>query len=102
MGPEVLAPGSCAASTSKGMDGCRSALGAAPLTDVVQLLLMLLGGCGLKSLQELSGDVENVISVREESFQVNTRQLKGTKMPQGKPNISDRGGPYVLEALTSS
>lgn len=60
---------------------------------------MPLGSCGFKTLQEPSGDMEDVVSVREESFQVKIRQLKGTKMPQGKPNTSDRGGPCVLEAL---
>ena len=62
---------------------------------------MLLGGCGLKTLQKPSGDVEDVVGVREESFQVKIRQLKGTKMPQGKTNTSERrtvcsGGTHTL------
>lgn len=60
------------ASTSKGMGGHGSVLGTAPLTDAEQLLL-LLGGCGLQTLQKPSGDVEDVIGVREESFQVKFR-----------------------------
>jgi len=47
---------------------------------------MLLGSSVLKSPQEPSGDMEDVISVREESFQVKTRQLEGTQLPQNKPN----------------
>lgn len=92
--------GSGTANTSKRIGGHRSALGTAPLTDAEQLLV-LLGSCSLKTLQEPSGDMEDVISVREESFQVKIRQLKGTEMPQVKPKISDRGGPCVLEALMS-
>lgn len=74
------APGSGTASTRKGMGNCGSALSAAPLTDAEQLL-MLLGGHGLKILQKPSGDVKDVIDVREESLQVKVRQLKGTEMP---------------------
>lgn len=57
------------------------------LTDAEQLLLGL-AGRGLQTLQESSGDMEDVVSVREESFQVKLRQLKGTKVPQAKPNIA--------------
>lgn len=66
------APGSGTASTSKGMGGHRSALSTAPLTDAVQLLV-LLGGRGLKTLQKPPGDMEDVVGVREESFQVKFR-----------------------------
>lgn len=59
-----------------------------PLTDGEQLLLSL-AGCGLQTLQKPPGDVQNVISVREESFQVELGQLKGTKMPQAEPNGSE-------------
>lgn len=93
--------GSSTGSTRKGMDGHGSALSAAPLTDAEQLLV-LLSSCGLETLQKPSGDMEDVVRVREKSFQVKIRQLKGTKMPQGKPNTTDRGGSCVLEALTPS
>lgn len=33
--------------------------------------------------------MEDVVGVREESFQVKLGQLKGTKMPQAKPNTSE-------------
>lgn len=75
-------------------------MGTAPLTDAEQLLLAL-AGRGLQTLQEPSGDMEDVIGVREESFQVELRQLKGTEMPQAKPNISEMVPQVsgVLEAL---
>lgn len=47
---------------------------------------MLLCSCGLESPEEPSGEVKDVVNVGEESFQVKTRQLKGTKLPQNKPN----------------
>lgn len=92
---------SSTASTRKVMDGHRSTLSAAPLTDAEQLLV-LLGSCGLEALQKPSGDMEDVVRVREKSFQVKIRQLKGTTMTQGKPNTIDRGQSCVLEALTPS
>lgn len=63
-------------------------IGTAPLTDGEQLLLPL-AGRGLQSLQKAPGDMQDVIGVREESFQVQLGQLKGTKMPQAKPNRSE-------------
>lgn len=68
--------------------GHGAATGTAPLTDAEQLLLPP-AGRGLQPLQKPSGDVEDVVGVREESFQVQSRQLEGTKMPQAKPNISE-------------
>lgn len=67
--------------------GCwhESALGTALLTDAQQLIVLLCS-CGLESPEEPSGEVKDVVNVGEESFQVKTRQLKGTKLPQNKPN----------------
>lgn len=70
------------------MGGHGAATGTAPLTDAEQLLLPR-AGHGLKTLQKPSGDMEDVVGVREESFQVKLGQLKGTKMPQAKPNTSE-------------
>lgn len=47
---------------------------------------MLLRSRGLKPPEKLSGEVKDVVNVGEESFQVKIRQLKGTKLPQNKPN----------------
>lgn len=47
---------------------------------------MLLCSRGLESPEKPSGEVKDVVDVGEESFQVKIRQLKGTKLPQNKPN----------------
>lgn len=68
--------------------GHGAAIGTAPLTDAEQLLLPL-AVHGLQPLQKAPGDMEDVVGVREESFQVQLRQLKGTKMPQAQPDPSE-------------
>lgn len=83
----VRAGGLAGLAPSPHMGGHGAATGTAPLTDAEQLLLPR-AGRGLKTLQKPSGDMEDVVGVREESFQVKLGQLKGTKMPQAKPNTS--------------
>lgn len=64
-------------------------VGTAPLTDAEQLLLLPQAGRALQTLEKPPGDMQDVVGVGEESFQVQLRQLRGTKMPQAKPDKSE-------------